>query len=116
MLHRFQFTVITSRTTTYILFIFWCFFFFFGEILLLVMFNFNTISDLIPSHYFFSTKNHIIFLLDNSSTKLSEVIMFYIVFLSLCSFNFLLRLDLPISLNYERSELTLDTVFFLAII
>lgn len=116
MLHRFQFTVITSRTTTYLLFTFWCFFFFFGEILLLVMFNFNTVSDLIPSHYFISTKNHVIFLMDNSSAKLSEVIMFYIVFLSLCSFNFLLRLDLPINLNYERLELNSDTLFFAAII
>ena len=111
MSHRFQFTVITSRTTTYILFLFWCFFFFFGEILLLIMFNFNTVSDLIPSHYFISTKNHVIFLLDNSSTKLSEVIMFYIIFLSLCSFNYLLRLDLPISYDYERLELNSDTIF-----
>ena len=92
------------------------FLFFFGEILLLVMFNFNTVSDLIPSHYFISTKNHVIFLMDNSSAKLSEVIMFYIVFLSLCSFNFLLRLDLPVNLNYERLELNSDTVFFAAII
>jgi hypothetical protein len=80
------------------------------------MFNFNTVSDLIPSHYFISTKNHVIFLMDNSSAKLSEVIMFYIVFLSLCSFNFLLRLDLPVNLNYERLELNSDTVFFAAII
>lgn len=80
------------------------------------MFNFNTVSDLIPSHYFISTKNHVIFLMDNSSAKLSEVIMFYIVFLSLCSFNFLLRLDLPINLNYERLELNSDTLFFAAII
>lgn len=75
------------------------------------MFNFNTVSDLIPSHYFISTKNHVIFLLDNSSTKLSEVIMFYIIFLSLCSFNYLLRLDLPISYDYERLELNSDTIF-----
>jgi len=80
------------------------------------MFNFNTVSDLIPSHYFISTKNHVIFLMDNSSAKLSEVIMFYIVFLSLCSFNFLLRLDLPVNLNYERLELNSDTVFFAAIV
>ena len=116
MLHRFQFTIITSRTTTYILFIFWCFFFFFGEILLLIMFNFNTVSDLIPSHYFISTKNHVIFLLDNSSTKLSEVIMFYIIFLSLCSFNFLLRIDLPIASDYERLELNSDALFFAALL
>jgi len=62
MIHKFQFTIITSRSTTYILFAFWCFFFFFGEILLLIMFNFNTISDLIPSHFFITTKSHMIFI------------------------------------------------------
>lgn len=108
---RFQFTVITSRTTTYVLFIFWCFFFFFGEFLLLIMFNFNTVSDLIPSHFFISTKNHVIFWLNNGSAKLSESIMVYIIFLSLCSFNFLLRLDLSFSPTYLRSELNSDLVF-----
>ena len=39
MVHRFQFTIITSRTTIYLLFSFWCFFFFFGEILLLLTFK-----------------------------------------------------------------------------
>jgi hypothetical protein len=61
MLPRFQFTSVTSRSTTYVLFLFWCFFFFFGEFLLLMMFNFNTISDLIPSHFFIATKSHMIF-------------------------------------------------------
>jgi hypothetical protein len=93
MLHRFQFTSITSRTTTYILFTFWCFFFFFGEFLLLIMFNFNTLSDLVPSHFFISTKSHVIFNLNNGSNRLSEVIMFYIFFLTLCAFNFLLKPD-----------------------
>ena len=111
MLYRFQFTVITSRTTTYVLFIFWCFFFFFGEFLLLIMFNFNTVSDLIPSHFFVSTKNHVIFWLNNSSAKLGESIMLYIIFLSLCSFNFLLRLDLNFSPSYLRSELNSDLTF-----
>jgi len=111
MLHRFQFTIITSRTTTYLLFTFWCFFFFFGEILLLVMFNFNTLSDVIPSHFFISTKNHVIFWLNNSSSKLSEVIMFYIVFLSLCSFNFLFRLDLSLNYTYFRAESSSDLIF-----
>jgi hypothetical protein len=63
MMHRFQFTSITSRSTTYLLFSFWCFFFFFGELLLLVLFNYNTVSDSVPSYYFFNTKNHVIFYL-----------------------------------------------------
>jgi hypothetical protein len=111
MQHRFQFTVITSRTTTYVLFTFWCFFFFFGEILLLIMFNFNTVSDIIPSHFFISTKNHVIFGMNNSSSKLSETIMYYIIFLTLCSFNFLLRLDYNTFYNYTRTELNSDLIF-----
>lgn len=80
------------------------------------MFNFNTISDLIPSHFFLSTKNHVIFWLNNGSTKLSEVIMFYIVFLSLCSFNYLLRLDLITSYKLVRSELNYDTIFIILLL
>jgi hypothetical protein len=110
-LQRFQFTSITSRSTTYVLFYFWCFFFFFGEFLLLIMFNFNTISDLIPSHYFINTKNHMIFWLSNSSTRLGETLMFYILFLSLCSFNFLLRIEMEINYESLRTELNKDLVF-----
>lgn len=116
LLYRFQFTIITSRSTVYVLFLFWCFFFFFGEILLLVMFNFNTISDLIPSHFFLSTKNHVVFWLNNGSAKLSEVIMFYIIFLSLCSFNYLLRLDLFTSYGVFRSESNYDIIFLLLLL
>jgi hypothetical protein len=111
MLHRFQFTIITSRSTTYFLFSFWCFFFFFGEILLLLMFNFSTLSDLIPSHFFISTKSHMIFWMDNSSTRLGEVIMFYIIFLTLCAFRFLTQTDLNFTYNYLRLELFADIVF-----
>jgi hypothetical protein len=94
-----------------VLFVFWCFFFFFGEFLLLIMFNFNTISDLIPSHYFINTKNHMIFWLSNSSTRLGETLMFYILFLSLCSFNFLLRIEMEINYESLRSELNKDVIF-----
>lgn len=116
MLHRFQFTSITSRSTIYLLFSFWCFFFFFGELLLLVLFNYNTISDAVPSYYFFNTKNHVIFWLNSSSSKLSNVIMFYILFLSSCSFNFLLRLDLFHTYNSLSQEVGSDTIFFMVII
>lgn len=116
MIHRFQFTIITSRTTTYVLFTFWCFFFFFGEFLLLIMFNFNTLSDLIPSHFFISTKSHAIFWLDNGSTRLNETIMFYIVFLSLCAFNLLFRLDLNFFYEYGRFEVNADLIFFILLL
>ena len=75
------------------------------------MFNFNTVSDIIPSHFFISTKNHVIFGMNNSSSKLSETIMYYIIFLTLCSFNFLLRLDYNTFYNYTRTELNSDLIF-----
>lgn len=115
-LYRFQFTSITSRSTTYLLFSFWCFFFFFGEILLLILFNYNTLSDAVPSYYFFNTKSHVIFWLNSSSSKLSTTIMFYILFLSSCSFKFLLRLDLFHTYNSLSQEVGCDLIFFLIIL
>jgi hypothetical protein len=116
MAHRFQFTSITSRSTTYLLFTFWCFFFFFGELLLLVLFNYNTVSDSVPSYYFFNTKSHVIFWLNSSSSNLTTTIMFYILFLSTCSFNFLLRLDLFHTYNSLSQEVGSDIIFFLIIL
>lgn len=111
---RYQFSPITSRTTTYILFVFWCFFFFFGEFLLLVLFNFNTISDTIPSSYFISTKNHVVFWL-NVEGRLGEIVMIYICIFSFCSLNFLLRLDLDSSYHRFYREEGLDILFSLFI-
>jgi hypothetical protein len=90
-LYRFQFTLLTSRSTIYLLFFFWSFFFFFGEFLLLIIFNFNTLNDLIPSSFFFFFKTHVIFLMDNSNNFLNEIIFFYILFFTLSSFLFLMN-------------------------
>jgi hypothetical protein len=80
------------------------------------MFNYNTIADIIPSHFFISTKNHVIFALENGSTKLSNTIMFYIVFLTLCSANFLLRLDSNFMYEHSRNELNFDFIFVLLLL
>ena len=95
-LNRYQFTSITSRSTTYFLFGFWLFFFFYGETLLLVLFNYSTLTDTIPSSSFFLIKQHVVFLLITSSTKLLSCINFYIFFFNFNSFcihiNFTVRL------------------------
>jgi hypothetical protein len=49
---RFQYSIVTSRPTIYLLFLFWCFFTFSGELLLLIIFNYNNLSDLTPSTFF----------------------------------------------------------------
>lgn len=114
MQHRFQFTAVTSRTTIYLLFSFWCFFFFFGEILLLLTFNFNTLVDLIPSNFFMSTKSHVIFLLDNGSTYLNEIIFFYILFFTLCALLFLLNLRHSFNYHSFKHQYILDFSFIAA--
>jgi len=90
---RFQFTIITSRLTTYVLFGFWIFFFFFGESLLLIMLNYTTVIDSINSHSFFIIKQHIIFYLSTGSTYLLTQINFFIYFLTSSSILYLINLN-----------------------
>jgi NADH:ubiquinone oxidoreductase subunit 5 (subunit L)/multisubunit Na+/H+ antiporter MnhA subunit len=84
--HRFQFTVVTSRLTSYFLLSFWLFFFFYGETLLLVVFNYSTPVDTITSSAFFTIKQHVIFLLTTTPHKLIAYINFYIFLLTSCAF------------------------------
>ena len=111
LLARFQFTLLTSRSTIYLLFFFWCFFFFFGEILLLTTFNFNTLNDLIPSSFFLLFKTHTVFLMDNSNDYLNQIIFFYITFFTLSSFLFLLNLRYTSNYKYFLNLLTFDYIF-----
>ena len=91
-LYKFQFTIVTCRTTIYLLFSFWLFFFFFGESLLLVLFNFSTITDSISGNFFFLFKTHTIFSINMSSFFLTNMITNYIIFFTSCAFIFLLNL------------------------
>lgn len=111
LIHRFQFTLFTCRTTIYILFSFWLFFFFFGESLLLILFNFTTITDSISSHSFFIFKTHILFFLNNASMHLSNTIMFYIIFFTTCSFIFLLNLRYTFNYFYLKNLWFFDFIF-----
>ena len=115
-LYRFQFTVVTSRSTIYLLFFFWCFFFFFGEILLLILFNFNTLSDLIPSSFFFFFKSHVIFLLDNGNMFLNDIIFFFILFFTTSAFLFLLNLRVNFSNHYLSTLYAYDLIFLTVIL
>lgn len=99
-IYRFQFTIVTCRTTIYLLFSFWCFFFFFGETLLLILFNFSTLTDSISSDFFFLFKSNTVFSLNMSSFYLSNTIMTYIIFFTSCSFIFLLNLRYTFNYNY----------------
>lgn len=116
LMHRFQFTAVTSRTTVYLLFVFWTFFFFFGEFLLLILFNYSTLSDLIFSSSFFLLKSHVIFNLQAGSVYLSNWLMFYIIFFTFCSFYFLVTLKYNFNYKYLSNFLFLEILFFSLIV
>lgn len=107
--YRFQFTMLTARSTIYVLFLFWCFFFFFGETLYLILFNFSTLTDAIPANYFFSYKTHTVFYLAIYNSYLGSTLMFYICFFTICSFIFLLNL------RYSFNYFYLNNFFFFEI-
>ena len=111
-IYRFQFTTVTSRTTSYFLFSFWCFFFFFGEVLLLVTFNFSTPVDTIASSSFFTIKQHTVFYLDTLSTKLLTHVNCYIYFLTSSAFMYLINLNHSYNYNYFRQAYANSIVAF----
>ena len=113
LFYRFQFTIVTCRTTIYLLFSFWIFFFFFGESLLMILFNFSTLTDSINADYFMIFKNHTVFYLNNASFNLSNTIMFYILFFTSCSFTFLLNLRYTFNYYYINSIWFFDLFFLL---
>lgn len=105
---RFQYTALTSRTTSYVLFTFWCFFFFFGEFLLHVLFNYNTLTDSIPSSFFVYIKTHVAFMLDNNSALIGDTIFFFICLFTASALGFLVNLKYTFFYNSSRSTLFLD--------
>lgn len=115
--YNFQFTVVTSRLTSYFLFSFWLFFFFFGEILLLVILNYSTTCDSINSSCFMSIKQHIIFYLITIPVKLSYHINSYIYFLTSCSFFYMMNLSYSYSYRYlSQASLNNMLIFSLFIL
>jgi hypothetical protein len=114
--HRFQFTLLTSRTTIYLLFFFWNFFFFFGESLFLITLNYSSLNDLIPASFFLTFKSHVIFLLQNSTNFLNDIIFFYILFFSTLGFLFLLNLKYTTTDRYFTLNLTLDLTLLFVVL
>jgi hypothetical protein len=99
-LYRLSFTAITSRSTSYILLTFWIFFFFFGESLLLITFNYTTISDTILSSSFFVLKQHTIFFVNSLSLNLGFNIVCFIFFLTSAAVMYLANSNYSSSYSY----------------
>jgi hypothetical protein len=100
--YRFQYTSVTSRSTSYFLMSFWLFFFFYGETLLLIVFNYSTTTDTISSASFLTLKQHIIFFLTTTPVKLVSFINFYIVVLTFSAFMYLTNLNYTYNYMYYR--------------
>ena len=109
-LYRFQNSLITSRTTVYILFTFWLFFFFFGDFLILTLLNYSSVSDFLPSTFFFNLKNHFFYDLASFSEQLASNLMFIIFFFFLGSFVYLL------SIKFISLYFFFDWLFFFDLI
>lgn len=112
---RFQLTAVTSRLTTYVLITFWSVFFFFGNLLLLVLLNYNTLTETILSSSFTTIKQHAIFSLNTSTMWLSQTIFFYILVLTTFSFIFLLNLRYTFTYNYFYLVYLFDLIILLLI-
>lgn len=97
---RFNQTAVISKLTTYILFYFWLLFFFFGESLLLLVFNFSSLVDLISSASFFSIKHHFIFYIASVSTYLIGSLEFYILILMVYAFVHLILMFIKPNYSY----------------
>ena len=110
--HKYQFTALTSRLTSYMLISFWVFFFFFGESLLLVLFNYSTPIDTIVSSNFLVIKQHVIFFIQSSSSKLIKYINFFIFFLTLNSFAYMINLNYSYSYRYFLNS-TLNSILII---
>lgn len=108
--YRFQFTSVTSRSTSYFLISFWLFFFFYGETLLLILFNYSTPIDTISSSSFFVIKQHVIFFITTTPSKLVSYINFYILILTTAAFTYLTNLNYAYNYNYFRANLLSNSI------
>lgn len=102
--YRLLFTAITSRSTSYFLLLFWVFFFFFGESLLLLTFNYSTVSDALLSSSFFTVKQHTVFFLNSLSSYLEFSIQCFIFFLTSAAFGYLINCSYTSSYHYFRNS------------
>lgn len=115
-LFKFQYTIFTSKTTSFILLMFWIFFSFFGEIFYLILFNFSSLNETIDSNFFFFIKNHTIFFLQTFSNHLSNTIFFFILYFTMNSFFFLLNFKINFLYLYLFKKYQWNLIFIFILI
>ena len=116
MLSRFQFTLVTAQPTVYVLLVMWLFFYSFGDFFFSIMFNYNTLTDVIPSGCFTFIKTHTVYLSESSNVFLSDTIFSYILFMLTSGVLFLLNLRLTFNYNYLKSNYFQEVIFILAVL
>lgn len=75
---------------------------------MLIVFNYNTLSDSVPSSFFMYLKAHSVFFLKSTNLYLGKVVLFYILFFTTAALIFLLNLDLWSVSRYFRLKASLD--------
>lgn len=115
-MYRVSFTAITSRSTSYLLLWFWIFFFFFGESLLLILFNYTTITDSILSSSFFNIKQHTTYFINSLSTKLEFHISCFIFFLTTAAISYLSSVNYATNYTYFNNSFALNVLPYTVLI
>jgi hypothetical protein len=109
-IHRVQHTNVTSRLTSYVLFLFWMFFMFWGEYLILIITNYSTLSDMIVSSSFNTLKQHVVYFLRFSNPNIHTYLTFYIYLLVSSSFLFMINFNYKNNFNSFSTLYTISTL------
>lgn len=109
---RFQFTVVTGRLTSLILFFFWIFCFFFGEYFLMILFDYSSISDSIFFTLFTTIKHLSAFNSAYGTLWTSDTLMFVILFFTACALAFLINLRYSFCFKVKKKSFIYDLFFY----
>ena len=115
-LYRFQLTLITARPTIYLLTAMWLFFYTFGDFFFSLIFNYNTLIDIIPAGSFTFIKTHTIYMSESLNVYLHDTIFVFILFLLSSAFLFLINLRLTFSYHYVSATKVQEWLFCLLVI
>jgi hypothetical protein len=78
-------------------------------------FNYNTLSDLIPSGFFSFIKSHAVFMTDSGNVFLSDAILSFVLFFSTAAASFLLNLKYTFTYSYTRGTSFVDIAAILLV-
>ena len=83
---------------------------------MLLVFNYNTLTDLVQSGFFTFTKSHFIFATESGNANLGDTIFFFILFFTTTAASFLLNLRYTFTYSYNRSSALIDILATLLIV